>query len=114
MISKAAAQCRSGIVHALRGAPGMNRPLATATATAAATATATHTTEPSHSDATTSEFLPFSKERPYTHLPTPLPMDVREKHATLRRRSGSVTNVDPDDPNARIVGTSPEVSLIHI
>mgnify|MGYP002713930343 FL=1 len=108
MISKAAAQCRSGIVHALRGAPGMNRPLATATATAAATATATHTTEPSHSDATTSEFLPFSKERPYTHLPTPLPMDVREKHATLRRRSGSVTNVDPDDPNARIVGTSPE------
>lgn len=32
------------------------------------------------------QFSPFSSQLPHTHLPTPLPMDVRDRQSTLRRR----------------------------
>ena len=40
--------------------------------------------------------------QPFTNLPTPLPMDVRDKHASLRRRGVNVANADQDN----LIGTS--------
>ena len=40
--------------------------------------------------------------QPFTNLPTPLPMDVRDRHAALRRRGVNVANADQDN----LIGTS--------
>lgn len=46
--------------------------------------------------------------QPYTHLPTPLPMDVRERHSALRRRGVNVANEPLNPSDANLIGTSPE------
>lgn len=41
-------------------------------------------------------FDPFSERLPYTHLPTPLPMDVRDRQSALRRRALREATMTPD------------------
>lgn len=57
---------------------------------------------------TETSFEPYVNRQAYTHLPTPLPMDVRERHMTMRRRGQHLTDLDPAGAEAQMIGTSPE------
>lgn len=56
------------------------------------------------------KFYPDLRPGTYTHLPTPLPMDVRDRHSALRRR-GAILGDSKDvpaggDSTAELIGTS--------
>ena len=55
-----------------------------------------------------SSFGPFAEHLPYTHLPTPLPMDVREQQSALRRRALKDATLSSDEAVAAVMSNLDE------
>ena len=54
------------------------------------------------------KFGPFSEHLPYTHLPTPLPMDVRDRQSALRRRALKEASMSTDEAQSAVMSNLDE------
>ncbi|WFD23506.1 DNA-directed RNA polymerase [Malassezia equina] len=75
----------------------------------AALSTARVVGEPASTD---SPFRPYAETQMYTQLPTPLPLDVRDRHMALRRKGINLASSALDEKEAQLIGTSP-LSIEH-
>ncbi|KAI3624932.1 RPO41 [Malassezia furfur] len=102
--------CAPRAAHAgVRRAPGAPvLPAALRSVRAYAGVSAPHAAPAVDAPRAPSSFGPFAEHLPYTHLPTPLPMDVREQQSALRRRALKDATLSSDEAVAAVMSNLDE------